>query len=491
MENLFSFYTEGVTYEKRDDGTDGSIVSYESSYLLTIGWVIFRRGSNFQFWEILLLVTVVFSLAVGLASISCQVKKPISHCINLPPPSFQDLTLTTLCSFVVAFFANTVINRYTTVLTNLSQMIGSTRDGLIVFLSALSASVRNVSPEIRAARLERAYNVSTHLIGLWCLVIRIQMMAARGPVKHEQIIESSLFTEDQKEFILNMNGGKPSVFHVCNAIATEIQDAFEDGIFGDEPHKNQANLATMLDTVRRTRGTAAQIVLYTDIQLPFPFIQMITIVCYTFGIQLIVVCASYIADGGSSRSEEGNYFLGFVTLLLYTIVLGGLLRLYSMLENPLGAEAADIPSDTLYKTMKRTMITARYDMFSRLKYEPHSLLPMDPKDSIPIHADSSTATSTSSHGSGSNNDSNGINMVTVTMERNVDQNVTSITQSNPMYNKSHSNVYSQDHVGFNLEEESTVRFSVGMNETSSGGGRESIFRKTARRLDQMKSGGGL
>ncbi len=75
--------------------------------------------------------------------------------------------------------------------------------------------------------------------------------------------------------------------------------------------------------------------MYIDVQLPYPFIQIVTAVVYAFLIQLILVCSSFVSAGAKS-GDQADITTGYVTIVLYTFVLLGLLRLFEVLSNPLG-----------------------------------------------------------------------------------------------------------------------------------------------------------
>lgn len=148
MNWLKDFLSNGIKYEVRPDGTCGSILKYDPKYATSVGgflrmtfyskdkrksfvytffslsgWLIPRRGSVFTLLEMLILVgtVVLFCTILGLAG--CPYKNR-PGCIYFPSPSTGYLTLLTLCSFVVAFFANTVLNRWWTVRQSLQGGFG-------------------------------------------------------------------------------------------------------------------------------------------------------------------------------------------------------------------------------------------------------------------------------------------------------------------------------------------------------------------------------
>ena len=92
---MMNYFKKTVVYEEKNDGTDGSIVNYNMNFMLTVGWLIPRRGSVFNLMEIFYIIGFVMSTTI-LAYNSCEYRKTSSLCISLPLPSTGYLTLMTL-----------------------------------------------------------------------------------------------------------------------------------------------------------------------------------------------------------------------------------------------------------------------------------------------------------------------------------------------------------------------------------------------------------
>jgi hypothetical protein len=92
-----------------------------------------------------------------------------------------------------------------------------------------------------------------------------------------------------------------------------------------------------------------------NVQVAYPFVQMVAMVVFAFLIQLIVVCAAFIAGGLVDQSNKGDLVIGYLTVSLYSIVLLGLLRLFEVLSNPLGDDFADFPIQTYVKNFRKTI----------------------------------------------------------------------------------------------------------------------------------------
>ena len=53
--NFFEYITSRIKYEKRGDNSNGSILEYDESFLITVGWLIPFKGSIFTLKEELLI----------------------------------------------------------------------------------------------------------------------------------------------------------------------------------------------------------------------------------------------------------------------------------------------------------------------------------------------------------------------------------------------------------------------------------------------------
>ena len=114
-----AFVEDSITYETFADGSKGSILTYNVIYAISVGWLVPRRGSVFSLVELVSVVAVVVLLVTVLAGGSCARLGKTSGCIALPAANTSYLTLMTLCSFVVAFFATTVLQRWWTLRSHL------------------------------------------------------------------------------------------------------------------------------------------------------------------------------------------------------------------------------------------------------------------------------------------------------------------------------------------------------------------------------------
>ena len=124
-----NFLKNRVTYEPGENNDNsGSIVKYDVLFLLSYGWAFPFRGNMFTS-EIIIGVVVGVAITTVLALFRChdvsalhpQVER---NCIPLPAGFSNNLTLTTVTSFLVGLFANTLLQRWWALRMHLLGHIG-------------------------------------------------------------------------------------------------------------------------------------------------------------------------------------------------------------------------------------------------------------------------------------------------------------------------------------------------------------------------------
>ena len=77
-----------------------------------------------------------------------------------------------------------------------------------------------------------------------------------------------------------------------------------------------------------------------------------------------MMCASFIAYG-IQHGDSSSMATGYITIILYSFVLFGLLRLYSVLSNPLTAShAANFPTEKYLRDFVRNLNKIRVEGFA-------------------------------------------------------------------------------------------------------------------------------
>jgi predicted membrane chloride channel (bestrophin family) len=368
-------HAKGITYETRANGDLGSIISFDVNYVLLLGWIFPRRGSIFNLLETAVIMALVIGLTTILAFVTCeQPHANQSTCIILPTPSTSYLTLMTLCSFIIGFFVNTVMTRWWATRTALQGVMGAAQELLLIVIGVIGTDENTESgtnaeagtPEVdnkrqviqqRAAKYDR---LMKQITAYALLVLQMLFNSARDQLPLTELIEKELISAADVSQLTRLNRGKANAFHVCCLLSQTMQLAANaDQLLGTCPEIKRVNLQQSLESIKLLRTNAGIVTMYADVQLPYPFIQIVTAVVYAFSIQLVIVCASFISSG--SINHNGDLTTGYLTLITYIFVLFGLLRLYSVLENPLGRDSADFPGDSYYLTLRKNLMNARVD----------------------------------------------------------------------------------------------------------------------------------
>ena len=408
MHDIREFYTNGIRYEKRANSEHGSILSYHLRYLLSIGWMIPRRGSIFSIYEIVGILFIVVSITSLLAYSSCEMPGATSSCLTLPIPSTSTLTLMTLCSFILAFFVNTAITRWWAVRSALQSLMGAAQELLLCVAGGLEAGLETepdsrMTVEEKFAIIDKANNMANKISAYSLLILMMLFNNARDQRPIKELVELDMLTSDELKELLSLNHGKAAPLHICNLLIQTIERGAKQGLLGVCPQMKQSNLLIALEAIRSIRSNASAVTMYSDVQLPYPLIQIVAAVVYTFTIQLIIVSASFIAAGAAEHN--GDTTTGYMTLIMYTFVLLGLLRLFEVLENPLGDDAADFPGDTYYRNLKHNLTSAREDMV-RIQRQGVSLTGLTRSKSGGRGEDSAYGTSFTGQSTGSDSTNN-------------------------------------------------------------------------------------
>lgn len=136
-------------------------------------------------------------LCLAIAYSSCENHPDASSCFPLPQPSEGYLTLMTLCSFVVAFFANSVLQRWWAVRTHIQGTMGGCYELLFMVISILSIDMKNAPTNEAKARIRYESNILMHkIIGFLVLTFRLLFNNAREFDDISDLVHSGLLTEE-------------------------------------------------------------------------------------------------------------------------------------------------------------------------------------------------------------------------------------------------------------------------------------------------------
>jgi Bestrophin, RFP-TM, chloride channel len=118
--------------------------------------------------------------------------------------------------------------------------------------------------------------------------------------------------------------------------------ASRKGFFEQRHGVSETNMASVTRCISQIRANVGDISQYVNVQLPFPFIQIVASTSYCFIVQLFFVASSFIAYGLSTNNSSYTV-LGILTISMYNFVLLGMLKLFVVLCNPMGEDVNDFP----------------------------------------------------------------------------------------------------------------------------------------------------
>ena len=353
--NLSKQFNDTIKYED-NNGKPGSIVSYNALFLLLVGWLFPRTGSIFTWVEMLIIMGVLSSISTGLAYWSCDVFKDEEKCIHLPTADTQLLTLITLCSFVMAFFANIIFQRWWAIRLNLQTCMGSALNIAMNYSTVVTSALAKVTE----AQIEPARITANRINGMCILAFRFLLNNARNEKEISDLVEDGYILENEMNYFLSQPNQNAA--SCCQIILVLIQESARNHWLGDAIAASTST-ATMTQNVMDLRGSIAMAETYVNVQIPYPFVQMVAFIVFAFLLQLLLVCSAFIAVGISQPERKGELVTGYITLLLYSIVLLGLLKLFDTLSNPLGDDPADFPVKTYLENFEKTLYTITSNAF--------------------------------------------------------------------------------------------------------------------------------
>lgn len=349
-----------VQYETRPDGSLGSILSYDEVYAISFGWFIPRWGSAFNWYQSVLVCGASILLATLLGYYSC-INIESNRCIALPEPSTSYLTLLTLCSFVLAFFINMVVNRWWTVRTTIGSLKTSTEQCMMILVNVLSTEVNDHSskPRVRINKEINAKKLLKRMAGLLLLSYRTVINNARNVQDIDDLYERNIITQKDFDYFSSLHIMPTDV---CVVMMKLLHEAARKGLFLQKHRVSESNMAALSKCLFTIQETSNQVGVLVTVQLPFPFVQLIAAIVYCFIIQLFLVSSSFIASG-IKHNNSSSIIIGAITILLYNAILLSMLKLFTVLCNPLRNDVADFPMMTYQNNLEKKLLAMANNAF--------------------------------------------------------------------------------------------------------------------------------
>jgi predicted membrane chloride channel (bestrophin family) len=348
----FGWYKNGVTYEKTLDGQRGSILGYDEAYITSIGSMIPRDGSVLNWKEGILVIALSCGVCWILGYFSCMNNPDVnaSNCVALPQPSTGFLTLLTLCSFVIAFFINMVVQRWWAVRTCIGGVSGACIECMMNLSVIITTTVENKSEN--AEEYERFEKLGKYFLkrfaGMLILSYHLMINMARSENDIGHLLKRGIITEKEYAYFTSFSSGVPDA---CTIMIKFLHEAASLGLLEQSSRISETNMNILTKSVGAIRSNVGGLSTYLNVQLPFPFIQMVCLICYCFMLQLILVCSSFVAFGLSTNNSS-YVVIGMMTIGIYNGVLIGMMKLFVVLCNPMGTDTADFPIMTYCNSLE-------------------------------------------------------------------------------------------------------------------------------------------
>ena len=120
----------------------------------------------------------------------------------------------------------------------------------------------------------------------------------------------------------------------------------------------------LVKSITDLRYHIRSVMVFIEVQLPLPFIQIVSAVVWAFMVQLILMCSSYVAFGRQHR-DGPSVTTGYITIVLYSFALLGLLRLFHVLSNPMDStHKSNFPHETYMREYVQNLHTIRAEGFA-------------------------------------------------------------------------------------------------------------------------------
>jgi len=162
--------------------------------------------------------------------------------------------------------------------------------------------------------------------------------------KMERLVTEGYVSEADYSQLLAM---KAAPVDCCYIIGTLLQEAANEGLLGDGGNKT-ASFSVLLRDLSVVRQECAELDKCVSCQIPYPLVQMIAIVVYGFLAQLIYVGAGFIA--------ANMKVTGLLTVCISSFVLMGALKIFVIISDPFGNDAADFPGNYYCTRFENNMV---------------------------------------------------------------------------------------------------------------------------------------
>ena len=239
-------------------------------------------------------------------------------------------------------------------LTNI--FIGNNEIIILLSTTLANSKLLNENPEYATEAKQACYAVFRYLNLANYLVI----YNATKEFDYDKLLKKGIVTDSEYAMLTTLSGSPNIAYSWIDARLQKLANA---GFLGPFPGPGHSNLSALLTAVGNARGNCIAVGVYIDTQLPYPFVQLVAFVVYACIIQVMFVSGGTIGQG-FQKQDNSLVFTGYLTTILFIMVMRSLLLLYNILCNPLGDDAADFPSTTYLNAAEKGMLSLMNNVFS-------------------------------------------------------------------------------------------------------------------------------
>jgi hypothetical protein len=133
------------------------------------------------------------------------------------------------------------------------------------------------------------------VVGLLVVSFELLFYNARDEIDLSPLLNRDILTPAEKTYFGSLTKATP--LHSVVRLLDYIHEASRKGLIGKEYGKSESMMLLLHTCLFTVRSGTSNVLMYIDVQMPYPFIQIISAVVYAFLIQLFFVCSAFVSQG--------------------------------------------------------------------------------------------------------------------------------------------------------------------------------------------------
>lgn len=133
------------------------------------------------------------------------------------------------------------------------------------------------------------------VVGLCVTTLELLFYNAREETDITPLLQKEITSKQELEYFGSLPKAAP--IHSIARLSDYIHELARRGLLGDNTSASEAMMMTIYKSLFNMRSGTSNVLLYIDVQIPYPFVQIISAVVYAFLIQLFFICAAFVSQG--------------------------------------------------------------------------------------------------------------------------------------------------------------------------------------------------